>query len=343
MFYSRPKIEPLGWDLTGWPVSDGCKHFEATTSDSRPVDIRFSGGWITVCRGPAHASPESADMEEVLSIRISPFGIMDIEPEQICDILGLTVNGHKIDSAGMRIGARGYDWSGRTTYWESTHRMLDRDDPRIFIQRLCDTFPGSMLVQPEWGDHGQLRCRRVKFLLASDEIVTLGIQPDDVRLAQMLSGEKISTENYESTFTFSIEFSRRDRLGDDITGSGYVHQSGGAALGLNYDVIHHLRYRVTTQYLTEDLKAQSRMAKLKSLIDAYFCRSLQMVNLQTQAIMAEEMPDEQDDQSYSIALRDSWLERPKRYLFVGRTHREDGSIGPDSVFYGARPIASAPE
>jgi hypothetical protein len=172
MFYSRPRVEALGWDLTDLPVPNGPKHFDAMTSDHRPVDFRFSGGWLTVERGPANALPDGPDMEEILSIPIAPFGTMDIQPEQICDILGLTANGLQIDSAGMVTGARGYDWSGRTTYWESTHLMQPTDDARIFVQKLRDTFPGSILVQPEWGSHGQLRCRKIRFLMASDELAS---------------------------------------------------------------------------------------------------------------------------------------------------------------------------
>jgi hypothetical protein len=151
MFYSRPKVEALGWDLTNLPTPHGSKHFDAITSDYRPVDFRFSGGWLTVERGPANAPADGPDMEEVLSIPIAPFGTMDIEPEQICDILGLTVNGQRIDSAGIVAGVRGFDWSGRTTYWQSTHLMQPTDDARIFVQKLRNAFPGSILVQPEWG------------------------------------------------------------------------------------------------------------------------------------------------------------------------------------------------
>src|ERR1700733_14319457 len=117
MFYSRPKVDALSWDLTDLPTPNGSKHFDAFTSDKRPVDFRFSGGWLTVEIGPAGAAPDGPDMKEVLSIPISPFGTMDIQPEQICDILGLTVNGQKIDSAGISTTARGFAWSGPTTCW----------------------------------------------------------------------------------------------------------------------------------------------------------------------------------------------------------------------------------
>ena len=83
MFYSRPQIDPLGWDLLDWPLPQGTKHFEAFTSDRRPVDFWFGGGWLTVSRGPVDAPLDCPEMEEVLSRKIAPFGTMDIAVEQI--------------------------------------------------------------------------------------------------------------------------------------------------------------------------------------------------------------------------------------------------------------------
>ena len=104
MFYSRPKIEPLAWDIVDLPTMspDSPKHFDAFTSDRRPIDFHFSGGWLTVERGAVDAPIDGGPMQEILSVPIAPFGTMDIEPEQICDILGLTVNGRKILPFGKR-------------------------------------------------------------------------------------------------------------------------------------------------------------------------------------------------------------------------------------------------
>ena len=337
MFYSRPKVEPFGWDLTALPVPNGSKHFDAFTSDNRPVDFRFGGGWLSVEIGPAGALPDGPHMKEVLSIPISPFGTMDIEPEQICDILGLTVNGQKVDSAGIATGARGFDWSGRTTYWESTHLMQPSDDARVFVQKLCEAFPGGFLVQPEWGSHGKLRCRQIKFLMASDRMVALGIGPDNAMLQTMLSGEKISTEEFESTFAFRIDFVWDESMLGDVTGSKYIHNNGAAELSLNYFTVQHRRYRISVQYPTQDATAQSRMMTLLSIMEAYFCRGLHVVNLQTGAVIEEDLHDEEDKRSYSVALRDEWIEKPSRFLFVGKTIPGDEFAGEGGVFYGARP------
>jgi hypothetical protein len=339
MFYSRPAIEPLGWDLTDWPTPNGTRYFDAFTSDQRPVSIRFGGGWLTVKRGPKNASLDCPDMEEILCVRIAPFGTMDIEPEQICDILGVTVNGNKIDSAGVRVRARGFDWSGRTTYWESTHLMQTEGDAREFVRRLCDAFPGSILVQPEWGSGGKSRCRQIKFLMASDKVAALGIGPDDALIQKMLNGQKISIEEFESTFAYRIDFTRDDWPTDDPTGARYIHDHGAEEHNLKYDVIHHRRYRIRAEYPTDDAEAQSRTKTLVANIDASFCRGLQGVNLQTGAVITENLEDGADKRSYSVALRDEWLTKPDRYLFVGQSVASDDFGWESGIPWGARPIA----
>jgi hypothetical protein len=206
MFYSRPPIEPLGWDLTDWPRPEGSKSFNAFTSDQRPVHIRFSGGWLTVELGPIGAPRDCDRMEEILCVKIAPFGTMDIEPEQICDILGITVNGNRIDSVGIKTRARGFDWSGQTTYWKSTHLMQPEDDAREFVQSLCDAFPGAVLVQAEWGAHGLARYRQIRYIMASDRNVTVGLGPDPVLFEKLIAGHKLSIEEGESLFAFGIAF-----------------------------------------------------------------------------------------------------------------------------------------
>ena len=342
MFYSRPKIEPLGWDLIGMPTRNGEKHFDAVTSDMRPIGFRFSGGWLTVERGPKNAAPDGPDMETVLSVPISPFGTMDIYPEQLCDILGLTVNAKKIDSAGMATGARGFDWSGRTTYWQSTHLMKDADDARTFLNELSAALPESVVVQPEWRSHGRLRCRQIKFLMDSDEVVTLGIGADRARLNNMLADEELSWDEFETFFPYSIEFSRRDR--DDVTGERYIYQNGARDLALDYRIVPHRRYRIRTRYLTEDAAAQSITKTMLSIANGYFCRGLQIVSLHTGAVLDDNARDDQDENSYSRTLRDCCLERPKQFLFVGIKKIPEGEMPVDnSIFFGARPITRLKE
>lgn len=214
--------------------------------------------------------------------------------------------------------------------------MQSTDDARIFVQELRDVFPGSILVQPEWGSHGQLRCRKIRFLMASDELAALGTDPDETLLQKALSGAKISTEEFESVFAYRIDLRRMERIGEDVTGARYILNHGAAELDLHYFTIPHHLYRICTQYLTADAEAQARTKRLLSLIKVSFCIGLTAVNLQTRGVVTENMRDDSDTRSYSIALRDEWLAKPDRYLFVGKTIRDDEFGGEGGVFYGAR-------
>jgi hypothetical protein len=196
----------------------------------------------------------------------------------------------------------------------------------------------SILVQPEWGSGGKARCRQIKFLMASDEIVALGIDPHDALIDKMLNGQKISIEEFESVFAYCIDFIRDDWATDDPTGAIYIHNHGAAEHNLKYDVIHHRRYRIRAQYPTQDAVAQSRTGTLMSIIDASFCRGLQVVNLQTGAAITENLNDGADKMSYSTALRDEWLTKRDRYLFVGRSVAGDDFGWESGIFWGARPI-----
>jgi len=103
-------------------------------------------------------------------------------------------------------------------------------------------------------------------------------------------------------------------------------------------VIHHRRYRIRTQFPTTDAEAQSRMRTLLSVIDASFRRGLEVVNLQTGAVIVADLPDDTDARSYSAELHDEWLAKRDRYLFVGKSFAGDGTGWGDGVFWGARPI-----
>jgi hypothetical protein len=92
MFYSRPSIEPLGWDLAEFRPN-GAFAFVGTTTDNRPVDIKYRSGWLQVWSGEPGAP--STDEERVLVAKIGPLYHGYMLPEQVCDVLGLTIKGQK--------------------------------------------------------------------------------------------------------------------------------------------------------------------------------------------------------------------------------------------------------
>jgi hypothetical protein len=336
MFYSRPNIAPLGWDLVALPTPNGSRNFDAITSDGRPIDVRFSSGWLTVERGQPGAGPDS-EMEEVLSLQISPFGVIDISPAQICDILGLTVNGAKIDVAELWAMELGSDWTGRTTYWFSSHLMLWGEDAETFTQKISRAFPGSVLVQARWGSGLEVRCRQIKFFMNTDEIVTFGVTYDNDRLQKMLAAERVPNDEFEAVLKHRITFISQYYPSQDLTGRTFIVGKGADKLDLDYVVTASRRYDIRMEYLTDDTQAQSIMNKLLAVINDYFCRGFQIVNLQNRAILGVDLDDEEDTRSYSKNFRDWCLEAPNRYLFVSTLSR---TIAAEPfTFIGYRPLS----
>jgi hypothetical protein len=330
MFFSRPKIDPLGWDLLDLPTPNGSRNFDAITSDKRPIDIRFSSGWLTVERGQPGASADD-EMEEVLSLQIAPFGIIDIFPEDICDILGVTVNGEKVSVPSLPPHSVDFDWTGQTTYWRSSHRMNWRDEAETLTQTIMQTFPGSVLLQPSWGTGLRVRCRQIKFMMSTDDMVSIAIDCDPARLEKMLSAETVSNEEFHRVVERRIDLIRADHF-EELTGIKFIRSKGADELNLNYDVQSQRRYRIDTQFPTENGRAQFIMKELLAIIDRFFCRGLQIVNLQTGTVLEDDLSDEEDTKSYSRSLRDWCLEKPKRYLHVGFR------AGDEPAFVGVRPL-----
>jgi len=197
-------------------------------------------------------------MEPVLSMPISPFGTIDIFPEDICEILGLTVNGKQISAPPVAPGGLDFDWSGRTTYWVSTHRMMLRDDAETLVRRISNAFPGSVLLQPSWPEGPlKVRCRQIKFMMPTDTMVSIGVDCDKSRLDQMLAAEEVPTEEFNDVIGYRINLIRADHEGEDMTLKRHIDARGARKLDLDYEVIHHRRYRITTEYATDDARAQS--------------------------------------------------------------------------------------
>jgi len=336
MFYSRPAIEPLGWDLLALPTPDGSRNFAARTSDDRPVDFRFSSGWLTVERGDVGASPDD-DMDEVLSMPISPFGIMDISAEQICDILGLTVNRRPAIVPDWRAD-RGFDWSGRTTYWCSTHSMMLRDDAELLAAKICAAFDDAVMLQNVWlWQPPRVRCRQIKFMLDSDDYARFAIGCDRERVAQILSADEVPLEEFERVLFPKIYLMRTDH-GEDLSGSRMIRERSAAAPEFDYHTIQHRHYRIWVEYATDDARAQAMMATLLQVFDSHFCRGLEIVDLETGEILGEDWTDEEDTRSYSVPFKEWCAENARRYLSVGMHREADGSR---ERFVGFRPVSSS--
>lgn len=335
MFYGRPAIERLGWDLTALPEPYGSRNFHAVTVDGRPLDMRFSSGWLTLERGAVGASHDDA-LEEVLSQQISPFGTIDITPEQLCDILGFTVRGAVVTDADD-YGMRGFDWSGRTMTWMSTHRMRDRDDAEVLTAAICAAAGDTVLLQPEWRwTPARVRCRSIRFLMASDEIVTFAVGLDPARLARLCDDDDIPLEEFERLLDPRIDLWRSDS-GQDLTGRQFLRQRAPDR-EFSYDVTPHRQYHFSIKFRPDDAHAQAVTTRVLQALERHIARGFDVVDLESGAVLHRDLEDEEDTRSYSRALKDWCLERRDRFIAVG-TYRDGSSVR----YVGYRPVSTAEE
>ena len=77
------------------------------------------------------------------------------------------------------------------------------------------------------------------------------------------------------------------------------------------------------------------MQKLLSIIDGYFLRGLEVVDLQSGTILWEDLSDEADTKSYSKGFKDWCFAKPKRYLHVWFDEASEDNV---TRFVGMRPI-----
>jgi hypothetical protein len=78
------------------------------------------------------------------------------------------------------------------------------------------------------------------------------------------------------------------------------------------------------------------MATLLSVMDSWFRRVLDVIDLQTGSAVADRLPDESDTWSYSNALREEWQSHPRRNFYVCRSALCDG------VRFGAGDVLGRP-
>jgi hypothetical protein len=347
MFYTRPDIEPLGWDLSELRPN-GVFHFVGTTSDNCPVHIKYRNSWLQVWRGTVGASNAE---NIVLEKPIGPPFHRDLLVEQICDLLGITINGKKpVLTEEQRLEAAErkpiLDWSGRTTYWESWHYLFD-EDLELLLEEIKETFPDSILVQGAFTRVGR-RYRKINFFIRSDDYIRIGIGGDAKNIENMLGKPNVSIRESAEVFKYCIDFDCIDSPpGRSDMGKALIEGYNKNNLKLDYRVICPRHFRLKTHYLTHDKTGQKFMEELLRIIKKHFFQNYQIVNLQTKSVLKIcEESETNYRNSYSNRLKQWCLEKPNHYLSVGieAPHMRAAGYakmlgdGEETVFYGLRPL-----
>lgn len=341
MFYTRPKIEPLGWDLIALPVWDGGEHFNASTTDGRPVRFDFQDGSVRAWIGSQGANEAT---EKVVDYNIAPVGCYFIHPIQLCDVLGLTVKGKAQNPAELSTSEIAFDFSGNTTYWSYTHLRVLQSDMQEFFNELANVYPDCIFIQrAELGSNSKYR--QIPFVCDTDGTVKMGVSPNRALLEKALAGDGADSKALNAAFDYSVGFA----IGSDpskVFTRNMLDENGAKELGLKYLIPDFRFASMSATYATSDEKAQSFAKTLLSLVEKKFYSGAEYIDLQTNKIITRK----DDGWRYSGQLKDWCLERPDRFLHVGvetprgrdiaREINSGDVLGKEDevMFYGMRPL-----
>ena len=125
----------------------GCRPEEivGTTSDNRPVYIRYSGGVLSVECGEVGGNQQSPK-RMLLEAQIGPPDDDDIEPWQVCDLAGITVRGMPLPGSKSPFIP---NWSGDTTYW-TRHICVTERGSMQFLSRLQAQIGEAAIFENRW-------------------------------------------------------------------------------------------------------------------------------------------------------------------------------------------------
>lgn len=241
MFYSRPKCPQLGWDLEALPDADDGINYEAKTTDGRDVCFQYKRAWLTVYEGK-DCENEIFSTDEINSYRLLP--------EQICDILGITVRGQKVAPTPEQIAEqRGMvaDLSGATTYW-SNWGKVESGVSEIILQSILKEIPHTCLLKQDYdinvfyplpakGNHGN------SFMV--------GVVANDAKYKSMLLLMSTKTELHSKpNFSAVINFNQHSR-------------------GVQ-DRIEYMFLKIDAETKTDDLVGMQALKKLETIIEKHF-------------------------------------------------------------------------
>jgi hypothetical protein len=210
MFFTRPKLPPLGLDLVtidGGGASPS--QFDGRTADGRDVYIRYRGGHFSV----------HLDSKAVLEAVIGPPFHGDMLVEQACDLAGLTVQGERLVLSEERLRETAeerpiLDWSGRTTYWE---RWFETTKERglKFFDIVKKAHPDCLLIEMTFSQDYRRLCRLQETLSQcgedGDGAVTLGVGAQPRRVAALLSSSNYRLADLAGAFAHTLYFGFRHR------------------------------------------------------------------------------------------------------------------------------------
>lgn len=284
MYFSRPKIAPLNLDLTGL-TPDGSHSFIGKTSDGRAIEIKYRSSWIQVWIAadktgkPNYSAPN-------LAASIGPPHHGFILPEQVCDLLGLTLEGQKPVLKQEQLDKLNeyepvLDWTGATTYWESWH-YLHEADLHSLIKDIMRIHSDSHLFRMEYKDQKR-QYRRVSQSLDTDKNLVIGVSPKCNSLKSYileklkwlpLASRDTPLNRFETLFNHTIHISCLDpwhKKQSEMYGRDALNQFYEAdKFNLDYETPYPMLFCVRTHYKTEAPEGIQFMQTLHNILQQHF-------------------------------------------------------------------------
>lgn len=322
IIFSASKIEPLNLDLIALPVANNSIDSEGVLSDGRCINIRLKYGWLTVRIGPAGVD----DVYQMDILREVYVGFRGrLHPEQACEILGLTVGGNPVIPSDEVLKKADWDFSGRTTYFRAEYASFV-DDADKFVQLVIGSYPNTFLLRDDGGWNAASRIVQDPTKHSTNYI--LGIGFDD------MSKVKIPTNaNFDlaKIFDYQIHFSllRRDDRERVYKENAKECEEKGLT---GYEFINHVLFTIHMDIKTDIAAGQSIKNKLHALVENFFCKGAQQVNL----VAPLKVLGTDENKSYSAGLRDWCLSKPNRHFDVQIMKNNASGI---TAFTAYRPIS----
>ncbi|MCH2037933.1 MAG: hypothetical protein MK137_05020 [Rickettsiales bacterium] len=260
------------------PVSYGASNHHAITDQGDFLDMRFESGWLTVW-----IAKQGKESEIIIDHAIAPHDIENIMPEQLCYILGLTLDGHEVSHPSDVIDnyrdEQGYfDLSGTTTTWCMDIISEPTWDIGAFADKLIEAFPDSVIFQTETNPYTcHQRSRIIDFIMDQDKQATIGIGADDQKRQELAKQELIT----DSDFPFYLNIIQVPL--DDVDGSASLNKQldhePEQGMEVNYKTFKGKRYNLSTVFRNDSTYAQSAIETLNNLTNEYFYSQFETYDL----------------------------------------------------------------
>jgi len=279
MRFTRPKISKLGIDLLEFEVvmQDPTK-FRGLTSDGRRFEGRYRNGWLQF----EYLEPE----EPMFEIQVGDRYDMNILPEQVCDLVGLTILGNspvlspeKFEAARRQIPIR--DWSGATTYYsidlEYTSGLAQR-----FLEDLKILFPG-IFINFEHPKKDAAPVRRFYIRDLTQRVDLRGtlyvgaVESDDI-IVKRLQGHFDRSVDRPLAVHLEMPMDTHSRDYDSYD-SAFASRISGRSVHVHPT----FRGRITGEIKTESEKEQRQLGEIEALVSRYFFNQIRVIEIDSGA------------------------------------------------------------